>query len=314
MVKQRLKSLGLEYDARIDYDRFERFFSLRADGLKFVASKTLEGNFVEPETPQEVRIADSIENHRLDSIQKLEVEWGEAYERLGRANQKRELKVTKAIEKEKGIAERKIKKITEKLALLKSPASLESEARLFAFNWAPVIVCENGKRLIVPMRYHLRPKGADEDFDRKFPGCYNARLDNLQGFWKKQFGSKHALLVVTSFFENVKKHDYERRPLAPGEAEENMVLQFRPEGFDEMLVPCLWEEWQFPKGCGLGSFALITDDPPPEIAETGHNRCPIFLKREHVQMWLNPDRANVDELLKILKDCHRPFYRHLIAA
>ncbi len=37
----------------------------------------------------------------------------------------------------------------------------------------------------------------------KYPGTYNARRDNLQGFWKGQFGHTHGLIVVNAFYENV---------------------------------------------------------------------------------------------------------------
>ena len=30
------------------------------------------------------------------------------------------------------------------------------------------------------------------------------------------------------------------------------------------------------------SFAAVTDDPPPEVAATGHNRCIIAIKPENV--------------------------------
>jgi putative SOS response-associated peptidase YedK len=153
-----------------------------------------------------------------------------------------------------------------------------------------------------------------EDFDRKYPGCYNARRDSLTGFWRKEFGHKHGVLVIRGFFENVKKHDYEGRKLKPGEKEENMVLEFRPQGHEYMYVPCIWDEWKGPEGERLRSFALITDEPPPEIAATGHDRCPIFLKEENIDAWLDPAGKTDAELFAILDDRERPVYRHEVAA
>jgi len=92
--------------------------------------------------------------------------------------------------------------------------------------YAGVIVKQDGQNLLTPMRYHCRPAGKPAFYDRKFPGLYNARRDNLEKFWGDQFGSHHAILVIESFYENVKRHTMEHRELMPGEAEENVILQF----------------------------------------------------------------------------------------
>jgi putative SOS response-associated peptidase YedK len=59
---------------------------------------------------------------------------------------------------------------------------------------------------------------------------------------------------------------------------------------------------------------LITDDPPPEVAATGHDRCPIFLKERHIDAWLNPRGKSDQELFSLLDDRERPYYAHRIAA
>ena len=81
----------------------------------------------------------------------------------------------------------------------------------------------------------------------------------------------------------------------------------------EMLVACLWSRWTDP-GEDLLSFAAITDEPPPEIAAAGHDRCIIPIKPEHVEAWLNPDPRNLAALHAILDDRERPYYEHRLAA
>jgi putative SOS response-associated peptidase YedK len=93
-----------------------------------------------------------------------------------------------------------------------------------------------------------------------------------------------------------------------------MVLEFRPEGHEYMFVPCIWDEWKDKDGTILRSFALITDEPPPEIAATGHDRCPVFLKEENIDAWLQPSGKSDKELFAILDDRMRPKYRHALAA
>ena len=45
----------------------------------------------------------------------------------------------------------------------------------------------------------------------------NARRDKLDEFWSRLFGTSHGLMMVSSFYENVPRHLYEKRDLAPGE-------------------------------------------------------------------------------------------------
>jgi putative SOS response-associated peptidase YedK len=176
------------------------------------------------------------------------------------------------------------------------------------------MVSDGGERVLRPMRYQCRPEGKPAFYDRKYPGTYNARRDNLEGFWKGQFGHSHAVVSITAFYENVSRHRAEGRELGEGEAEENVVLEFRPDPPQEMLIACLWSRWTGKDGEELLSFAAITDEPPPEVAAAGHDRCVIPIRPENVDAWLNPDPANLDALYAILDDRERPYYEHRMAA
>lgn len=81
-----------------------------------------------------------------------------------------------------------------------------------------------------------------------------------------------------------------------------------------MLLACLWSKWVGPDGERLLSFALITDEPPPEVSAAGHDRCVIPIKPENVDTWLNP--KNLAAQYAVLDDRARPYYEHkwLLAA
>jgi hypothetical protein len=49
-----------------------------------------------------------------------------------------------------------------------------------------------------------------------------------KGFWMGLFGHIHGVMMVSAFYENVSRHRMEQRELAPGEKDENVVLEFRP--------------------------------------------------------------------------------------
>ena len=167
------------------------------------------------------------------------------------------------------------------------------------------MVSEGGKRVVYPMRYQCRPEGKPAFYDTKYPGTYNARRDNLEGFWKSQFGHTHGLMIVETFYENVE-----------GEDGKNKVLQFTPRDGGPMYVACLWSRWSDPKGIepDLLSFAAITDEPEPEVAAAGHDRTIINIKPEHIDAWLNPDPTNLVALYAIFDDKQHPFYEFQEAA
>ena len=176
------------------------------------------------------------------------------------------------------------------------------------------MIIENGRRVVKPMGYQCRVAGNAAFYDTKFPGTCNARRDNLEGFWKDQFGYAHGIMMVNAFYENVRLHKLEGRALAEGEKEGNVVLEFRPRAQHDVLVACLWSRWRAPGEPDLLSFAAITDVPPAEVAAAGHDRCIIPIKPANVEAWLNPDPSNLAVLQSILDDRDRPFYEHRIVA
>ena len=81
-----------------------------------------------------------------------------------------------------------------------------------------------------------------------------------------------------------------------------------------MLVACLWSRWQGRGEPDLLSFAAITDEPPPEVAAAGHDRCIIPIKPGNIDAWLSPDPTNLAAQYAILDDRQRPYFAHRMAA
>jgi putative SOS response-associated peptidase YedK len=109
-------------------------------------------------------------------------------------------------------------------------------------------------------------------------------------------------MVVERFYENVQLHVRERRELAAGEREQNIVLEFTPNPAQPMLIACLWSHWTDPREPDLSGFAAIADEPPADVAAAGHDRCIINLRPEHVAAWLRPEKHDRAELQSILSD------------
>ena len=303
------------FGADIDIAQFIRLYWERSNtNARIRIPKAMDAAFDDPRGDDERTIHGLIREFNAQQATQLEQELFKQRKRLADAERTLLTKTTKAATENKRIAGDKVAWVLGKLADLRRTELNDEDSRIFPGWYAPVMIEREGRRVVVPMRYQCRVAGAPASNDSKFPGTYNARRDNLEGFWRRQFGASHALLVANAFFENVSRHRMEGRELGDGEKEQNVILEFRPQPAQDMLIACLWSRWQAPSESDLLSFAAITDEPPAEIAAAGHDRCVIPIKPAHVDAWLRPDAARLTAQYAILDDRERPYYEHRLAA
>jgi putative SOS response-associated peptidase YedK len=313
-VIQVVRKLYRELGIRLDYDEAFKLFMRRLDDPTLVMSRGFEANFDEPVNDQERRIKAAIDEHRSRAATKLERELFAQKTRLVNAERSLKDKETKKAREDVRIATNKIETLTTKLSDLRRNEPTAEDNRIFPMVYSGVIIRQDGQNILTPMRYFCRPAGKPAFYDKKFPGLYNARRDNLEKFWGEQFGHHHAIMVVESFYENVRLHAMEHRELRAGEDETNVVLQFTPEPAQAMFIACLWSHWTDPNEPDLRGFAAITDEPPTDVAAAGHDRCIINLKAEHVEAWLTPEGRSAEELQAILSDRAIPAIQHAALA
>ncbi|MDR5832494.1 SOS response-associated peptidase family protein [Caballeronia sp. LP006] len=302
------------FGAQMDIREFARLFWERAEGSKAKIPKAMEDAFREPQSDDERQIKAFIDRFNVEQTSKIEQELFRQRTRLADAERTLQTKTTKAATESKRIATDKIEASLRRLEDLNRTEFRPRDARIFPGTFAPVLVMENGEYVIKPMRYQCRIAGKPANYDVKYPGTYNARRDNLEGFWKPCFGHTHGLMLVDVFYENVSKAKMEGTLLESHERDENVVLEFRPNNGQLMYVACLWSKWSAPGEPDLLSFAAITDEPPPEVQAAGHDRCIVPIKPDNVEAWLNPDASNLAALYAILDDRDRPYYEHRLAA
>ncbi len=318
MVVQNAKKLELKFHARVQYEMYDSLFSRRLVGEKLSINKALEYQFThDPVSEIEKSIGHKILRWHESQIPDLEKNLFTQKKRLADAVRALETKPTKKAENEKRVATNKIDKILEDLQRNRtSEIVVEWEERIFPHQYMSMICLdETGQRVVRPVRYLMRPKGQDSSFDQKYNGCYNARIDSLDKvpWWKQVFGRNHGLIVVQKFYENVEASEYSKKFKLPEGDQKNLVLCFEPEDHELMLIPTLWDRWE-KDGEVLYSAALLTDEPAPEVAETGHNRTPIFLNEAGVEGWLSSVQKTKDEYFQILQKRKTPRYAHHIVA
>lgn len=294
------------YDADICIEDFAALFYGRLGDDRIKVPKAMEVSIEVSTYSEFAKIRDDITQLKSVHASKLEQELFKQRKRLADAQRTLLTKTTKAATDSLRIAANKIDWCLGKLSNLRRTELQDSDSRIYPGYYAPVMIMENGRRTIKPMRYQCRPAGKPAFYDTKYPGTYNARRDNLEGFWKGQFGYSHGLMVVSAFYEHVNQQT--------SEGPKNVILEFKPNPTQAMLVACLWSKWSAPGEPELLSFAAITDTPPAEVAAAGHDRCIIPIKPEHIDEWLMPDPKRLDSLYAILDDRERPYYEHRLAA
>ncbi|WP_115560003.1 SOS response-associated peptidase family protein [Xanthomonas arboricola] len=302
-VQAEFKAFQRAFGAVMDIDTYVKTFwwDQGKDPRRVKAPRAMVRELLEigpPELQENLRAADLAEADTLTR------EIFDQKRRVGDAERALQLKETKKAREDVRIGTNKIQQAQRRLDMLKG-ARGQDDSRIFPGVYCPVLVVENGQRVVKPMRYQCRPAGVPAIYDRKFPGTYNARRDNLEGFWRRQFGYSHGLMVADRFYENVEGPDGQ-----------NQRIEFVPRTGEQMLVACLWSHWRDPAGIepDLLSFAAITDEPEPEVAAAGHDRTIINIKPEHVDAWLNPDPRDLDALYTIFDDKRHPYYEHRLAA
>ncbi|RNM03244.1 SOS response-associated peptidase family protein [Ralstonia pseudosolanacearum] len=315
MIRANYRDYVRMFGANITIREFVELYVERNQDSTINIPKAMSAAFLAaPQEPGEQRIAELIRSFDEARSTKLQQTLFEQMERQTKAQRKLEVKNTKAASEDLRISTTKIEDARKKLAGMGYADLRSSDSRIFPHWYAPVMIVEDGERVIKPMRYLLRPEGMPASFDVTHSGSFNARRDNLRKFWRKQFGHNHGLILVDRFYENVNRHRLEQRELEPDEKPENVRLEFVPNPPQLMLVPCIWSRWSAPGQKDLLSFAAITDEPPPEVAATGHDRCLVQIKHENVDAWLNPAGRSLDVLDAILEDKEHPYYEHRLAA
>lgn len=303
------------YGAGMSIDLFVQLLERWRQGEKITLAKGMTDAFKlhAPRNEGEERCKSLVLEFEAEEMNRLQEQLFAQRRRLADAERALAMKVTKKASEDQRIAGNKIKQLLGKIGDLDRTEPLERDNRIYPGNFCPVMVMdEKGNLVVQPMRYLCRPAGRPAFFDTRYPGTYNARRDSFDGYWKSVYANTHAIVVVTAFYEHVNRHRLEGRELAPGEKEEDVILKFEPAGGRPMELACLWSRWTGVGQPDLDSFAIVTDEPPPEVSAAGHDRCPIPLKAENVKAWLRAPAPT--DYQALLDDKERPYYEHQLAA
>jgi putative SOS response-associated peptidase YedK len=190
----------------------------------------------------------------------------------------------------------------QEMKALSSKIKIPSEDGIVYPNYfAPVIVSQKNERYIRPMRYRVRPNNSASEIPSKY-NVFNARVDSLEKreTWSNIFMKNHGLIAFKKFYEWVEDNEGKKH-----------LIYFEPKERQTMWAPCLWDHWSAPdKSLEFFSFAIITTEPPEEVLNAGHDRCPIFLKEDQIETWLNPKNIDRKSIYESLGMQESVYYEH----
>lgn len=245
------KKLSRQYRANIDFDNFVDLYAYPGSGALPKAPRAMDRAFDPSDGARAAGIAESVEQWDQHETSQFEELIFEQRQRLADAERVLQTKETKKALNDRRVATNKISQALRKLTKFQTGQLSVVDSRIFPGVSAPVIVHAEGQRVIRPKRYQCQLAEKLASYDARYPGTYNTRRSSLEGYWNRTFGYNHAVLIVEAFYEHVAKHAIEGRELATGETEESVTLEFCPEPEQEMIVACLWSEWNAPGGLAL---------------------------------------------------------------
>jgi putative SOS response-associated peptidase YedK len=292
-----------ETGAEMDLDQFTEIYGFSVRNSAVRIPRAVDRWFDNPDTDKARAIHALICQRNAAMVGKLTADLFAQRRRLADAQRALQVKATKKAAEDKRIATSKIEQILGRLPLYQGTAPTALDARIFPFHHAPIVIEEQGRRVLRLARYHCRQARQPASIDRQRPGLYNARRDNLEKYWRDEFGHRHALMLAWSLYENVERDG------------RNVVLHFSPRPQQLMRIACIYSEWMDPAtGENLLSFAAVTDEPPADVAAAGHDRFPVNLSSAAADRWLAPAGRSAPELQAVLDDREQLSYEYEVLA
>ncbi len=307
MVETDLKRLAEFHGASIDFNDLLNILHQKAKGdltikipkpFKTSIESLLGKGFLNPKDStlaerclETWNLCDRQDHGRLLSKIKLQEE------HLRELEAKWAAKASKTAEKKRDTAARVLAKLHQDLkAYENKPIPSDRPANIFQYNWAPLLISNLESPEHPPIirfhRYQVRPRGSEVEPPAHI-NMFNARLDSLQvrKTWNPLFMRRHGILSLRGFYEWV----------PDPETKKPRVIRFSESDGSLFRVPALHETWHDPnhQQPPIHSFAIVTTEPPPEILESGHDRCPVVIGAEDLATWLQPtDKDLVMDLLQ----------------
>jgi hypothetical protein len=148
-----------EFGASVSFELVELLWEKRRDGGWSKLPKTMRAAFLSAASDKERAVADLVAAGDKGQARALETELFQQKTWLTAAERALAAKPTKELENDQRIATDKIARARRNLADLQRADLMDRDLRIFPGHYAPVMVVQDGQRVVIPMRYQCRLPG-----------------------------------------------------------------------------------------------------------------------------------------------------------
>ncbi len=159
---------------------------------------------------------------------------------------------------------------------------------------APIVIMENGKKVLKLMRWGLVPFWAKSVKDADKYSMINAKSEEIEEkrSFKNAFLKRRCIVPVSGFFEWKRQTKSSKIP---------HVIRLKKDPI--MSLAGIWEYWESKEdGEVVESFALITTAANKFMSKI-HDRMPVILDKKDEDAWLDPENIDPKNLKKLLIPC-----------
>jgi putative SOS response-associated peptidase YedK len=172
------------------------------------------------------------------------------------------------------------------------------------YNIAPTqivtgIVAEGkSRRLLTGILWSLTPPWAEKEGSAYGPQI-NIRDDTIDKnkFFQSLLVSRRCVFLADGFYEWKKPEGFEKKPAPKGVHKTPYRIGFKDDRV--FALACLWREMETEQKSILPSAAIITTSPN-DLMKPIHNRMPVILENDALDLWLDPSNKDVPRLRKLL--------------
>jgi putative SOS response-associated peptidase YedK len=176
------------------------------------------------------------------------------------------------------------------LGVVRNETTLTPRYNISPMQFSPVLLMEEGERILRTMRWGLVPSWAkDPDIGNRM---INARAETLaeKPSFRDAFRKRRCCIVADGFYEWYQP---------PGEKTKTPI-RFVMKDRRPFLLAGLWERWQPPGAEELRTFTIITAEPN-ELLARFHHRMAVILPADRIDQWLDPGNTSTEDLSALLR-------------
>ena len=166
-VEAEYKKFTREFGAILSLKEFFDIYWRRRSDKSVKIPKAIDLMFAASDDPEVAKINTLITEYATLQATEFEQELFKQRRRLADAERTLQTKTTKAATESKRIAGEKVEALVRKLGDLRRTELKERDGRIFPGHYAPVMIMEDGKRVVKPMRYQCRLAGKPAFYDTK---------------------------------------------------------------------------------------------------------------------------------------------------